>query len=609
MGAMLGKQIDPKRDYYADLGVSSSASSAEIKAAFRKKALEDHPDVSTRPESAARFLRVNQAYQVLSRPVDRQTYDSIRKPAAFASFRPTPPPPAAPKYQPYTSQQPYAPYTAFYDDTYGINNDDSDDEYYNPRRGKPKQKKPPPKPKPKPKAKPPAKGQKAGKGKGNAGKGKGQAGARGNNRGGPQWGSRPPVGWEAMDFFDDDVDDMEDEYTSFIHGTESDESGRDASLEGRYFNQHAKMGAGPEMYTDADDAESGFFKSRDDEAADDSDDEGAEFDVDIRGYETISPQEVYDNTSAPMRAALASQLIAMLQADGFQYDDAARGGEYVVMRPIEPRSVLQVQTSVVDRGYTQQVRRRNPEGIRISALYCPTNGRRPVLLRPVTPVACVGTVGGIVAAVRETTQKVQELVRSGPTCTKCGAPRRIANRSFLCPEGCAIQAPTREAPSPVPPTPDAAARSMIARYLRATGYRELLAESSYNTESFSWQLRNGPFEVLAMLKSQPSGKDAPIVVEFRGVYTNRRGERGVVKGPIVIPVRTGTANSVLAELKDTTHKMRRQIESIGDKGRCQRCHSPLVFDGPDGSQKCPEGCADPRRDDAKWWQAKPSAPA
>lgn len=54
-----------------------------------------------------------------------------------------------------------------------------------------------------------------------------------------------------------------------------------------------------------------------------------------------------------------------------------------------------------------------------------------------------------------------------------------------------------------------------------------------NTESFSWQLRNGPFEVLAMLKSQPSGKDAPIVVEFRDQgLSEARGESTVVVGQL-----------------------------------------------------------------------------
>ena len=64
-----------ERDYYEVLGVERGASDAEIKRAFRKLAQQWHPDVNKDPEADARFKEVNEAYQVLSDPQRRQSYD------------------------------------------------------------------------------------------------------------------------------------------------------------------------------------------------------------------------------------------------------------------------------------------------------------------------------------------------------------------------------------------------------------------------------------------------------------------------------------------------------------------------------------------------------
>lgn len=66
-------------DYYARLGVSPSASQEEIRAAYRKKARETHPDRNPDdPKAAEQFQKVKAAYQVLRDPEERAQYDDTR---------------------------------------------------------------------------------------------------------------------------------------------------------------------------------------------------------------------------------------------------------------------------------------------------------------------------------------------------------------------------------------------------------------------------------------------------------------------------------------------------------------------------------------------------
>ena len=66
-----------KRDYYEVLGISKSASEDEIKKAYRKLAKQYHPDVNKAPDAEAKFKEINEAYEVLSDPQKKATYDQF----------------------------------------------------------------------------------------------------------------------------------------------------------------------------------------------------------------------------------------------------------------------------------------------------------------------------------------------------------------------------------------------------------------------------------------------------------------------------------------------------------------------------------------------------
>ena len=76
----MSRQFDSD-DYYKVLNIPRGASSDEIRAAYRKLAVEWHPDRNTSPDAEANFKRIGEAYTVLINSDTRRYFDKYGKQA------------------------------------------------------------------------------------------------------------------------------------------------------------------------------------------------------------------------------------------------------------------------------------------------------------------------------------------------------------------------------------------------------------------------------------------------------------------------------------------------------------------------------------------------
>ncbi len=77
-----------KRDYYDVLGVSRGASKDDVKAAYRKLALQYHPDRNKDPGATEKFKEISEAYAVLSDDEKRGQYDQFGRAGVYERYNP-----------------------------------------------------------------------------------------------------------------------------------------------------------------------------------------------------------------------------------------------------------------------------------------------------------------------------------------------------------------------------------------------------------------------------------------------------------------------------------------------------------------------------------------
>ena len=98
----------PPNNHYQALGLPSTATTYEIRTAFRRLAKAHHPDVSHRPDTTSNFQTILLAYKTLSNEEERRRYDHSLKPVHTKRPAPKPTQPACANNASMAKKQPPA---------------------------------------------------------------------------------------------------------------------------------------------------------------------------------------------------------------------------------------------------------------------------------------------------------------------------------------------------------------------------------------------------------------------------------------------------------------------------------------------------------------------
>lgn len=100
------------KNYYFILSLNIYASDAEVKRAYRKLAIQFHPDKNKSPEAEEIFKEVNEAYEVLGDPLKKAIYDQMLRGEPTVEYQtpePEPPKHRDPRYRPRPKQEQRGP--------------------------------------------------------------------------------------------------------------------------------------------------------------------------------------------------------------------------------------------------------------------------------------------------------------------------------------------------------------------------------------------------------------------------------------------------------------------------------------------------------------------